>query len=218
MNISTTSAPARTDSYGTTRATVAPITEAGVRKLALGLTAGAATWSAASYVYGFNPSTEAGVMITDLAALAFQLGVLGLVQLQLRTRATGLTRKAVTMLKVERVLLVLAMVWSLVHGLVPAARDDLWLAVLDVTWPLSMLGMFVIGIKIALAGRWRGPARFYPLVAESWAVVTIPVMGALGATAGDLVGATHLLVGYATLGLLVAARPHLVMDQGTARG
>ena len=143
--------------------------------------------------------------------------MLSLVQLQLRTRATGVSRKAVAMLKVERVLLALAMAWSLVHGLVPSARDEVWLAVLDVFWPLSMLGMFVIGIKVAVAGRWRGAARLWPLVAESWAVVCIPVMGIFGQGIGDVVGATHLLVGYATLGLVIAARPALVMPEPGAR-
>jgi hypothetical protein len=78
------------------------------------------------------------------------------------------------------------------------------------TTTLSMLGMFVIGVKIAVTGRWRGAARFWPLVAESRAVVSIPAMGISGSDVGDLVGAGHLLVGYVTLGLVIAARPHLV--------
>ena len=80
------------------------------------------------------------------------------------------------MLRVEQVLLSLAMVWSLANGLVPSARDDAWLAALDLFWPLSMLGMFVIAIKIAAAGRWRGLARWWPLVAESWVIVSVPAM------------------------------------------
>jgi hypothetical protein len=107
-------------------------------------------------------------------------------------------------------LLGIAMFWSLVHGLVPALRDDLWLAVLDVFWPLSMVGMFVIAIKIALAGRWRGLARWWPLVAESWAVVCVPTMAIAGDPIGRYVGASHLIVGYAALGLLLMARPQLV--------
>jgi hypothetical protein len=78
--------------------------------------------------------------------------------------------------------------------------------VLDLFWPLSMLGMFLIGIRIAIAGRWRGPSRFWPTVAESWAVVTIPVMGALGADAARVVGSLHLVIGYAVLGLIVARK------------
>ena len=106
------------------------------------------------------------------------------------------------------------MVWSLVHGLVPSVRDDAWLVALDVFWPLSMLGMFAIGVKIAFTGRWRGLARgstrWSPRAGRScrsrpWA--------SSEPTVGHVVGATHLLVGYAALGLIIAARPHLVVPR-----
>jgi len=51
---------------------------------------------------------------------------------------------------------------------------------LDLFWPISMLGMFLIGIRIAVAGRWKGVSRFYPIVAESWAVVTVPSLAVFG--------------------------------------
>jgi hypothetical protein len=70
--------------------------------------------------------------------------------------------------------------------------------------------MFVIGIKIAIAGRWSGIARVWPLVAETWAVVTVPVYVTIGGTIANVVGGTHLLLGYTVLGLLLVARPHLV--------
>jgi hypothetical protein len=213
MNVSVTSAPARTDVAGGAATSDQALPLQAVRRHGLGLAAGAAVYSGASFVYGFNPDSSFGVSITDLAGFTFQLGVLSLVQLQLRTRATGLSRAAIGFLKVERVLLGLAMLWSLLHAFFPAARDDAWLVALDVFWPLSMLGMFAIGIKIAFTGRWRGIARFYPLAAESWAVVSIPAMVIFGAAVGDVVGATHMLVGYAGLGLLIALRPHLVVAQ-----
>jgi hypothetical protein len=211
MNVSITSAPARTDVAPAAAASGQSLPLEAVRRHGLALAAGAGVYSGASFVYGFNPDSSFGVSVTDLAGFSFQLGVLFLVQLQLRTKATGLSRKALGFLKVERVLLGLAMLWSLLHAFFPAARDDAWLVALDVFWPLSMLGMFAIGIKIAFTGRWRGIARFYPMVAESWAVVSIPAMGIFGAAVGDVVGATHMLVGYAALGLLIALRPHLVV-------
>jgi hypothetical protein len=113
------------------------------------------------------------------------------------------------MLRTEYVLLSLATLWTVLHAALPWARDDAWLAVLDLFWPLSMLGMFIIGVKIAFAGRWRGAARSWPLVAESWAVVSVPAFGIFGAAVGQYVGASHLLIGYVTLGLIIAARPHL---------
>ena len=54
-------------------------------------------------------------------------------------------------------------------------QETAWFLALDVFWPLSMLGMAAIGIRIAIAGRWTGAARFWPLVAESWAPVCVPV-------------------------------------------
>jgi hypothetical protein len=141
--------------------------------------------------------------------LPFQISLFALVTTQLRTAATGTSRIARGMLRAEYGLLTLATLWTVLHGLVPSFRDDTWLAVLDAFWPLSMLGMFAIGVKIAVTGRWKGKARVWPLIAESWAVVTVPAYGILGATAGQYVGATHALVGYAALGLVLALRPHL---------
>ena len=130
--------------------------------------------------------------------------------MQARALAPGTGRFARRMVPVERVVLALAMVWSAVHGLVPAWRDAPWLAVLDVCWPLSMLGRFVIGVEVAVAGRWRGVARVWPLVAESWAVVTVPTFVLAGEAFANIVGGMHLLLGYVTLGLILVARPHLV--------
>jgi hypothetical protein len=77
---------------------------------------------------------------------------------------------------------------------------------LDLCWPLSMLGMFLIGVRIAVAGRWTGLSRWWPMVAESWAVVTVPALGIGGPGVARVVGALHLLVGYAVLGLVVARK------------
>ncbi|WP_061291088.1 hypothetical protein [Herbidospora cretacea] len=194
-------------------APAATLSDTTIRRLALGLSTGALLWSALSFAYGFQPATDLGWLLTDLGGLAFQTGLMCLLALMIRTRATGTSRTARIMLQVERVLLVPAMVWSLLHAVLPGQREADWLAVLDVFWPLSMLGMFVIGVKVAFAGRWRGLARVWPVVAESWAVVSIPSMGLLGPEAGSLVGAAHLLVGYATLGLIIAFRPELVRTE-----
>lgn len=205
MTVTTHPALARTDESDAT----VSISTTGVRRLGLGLTAGALAWAGAMFPLGSNPESSAGIAITDLTGLAFQLGVFALLTVQLKTRATGTSRAAVAMLKVEYVLLALASVWSLLHGAVPAWRDATWLAVLDVFWPLSMLGMFIIGIKIAFAGRWQGVARVWPLVAETWAVVTVPCFILLGESVSNIVGPTHLVIGYAALGAILAARPQL---------
>ncbi|HEY5978107.1 MAG TPA: hypothetical protein VIT41_00605 [Microlunatus sp.] len=55
----------------------------------------------------------------------------------------------------------------------------------------------------------RGPEpvrRFWPVVAESWALVVILSMMILGPSAGAVVAPLHLLVGYTVLGVLVATK------------
>ncbi|MEO3814216.1 hypothetical protein ABGB17_34900 [Sphaerisporangium sp. B11E5] len=210
-HVSTTPATARTDLPAREPAHGRPsLTPGTVRGLGLTLTAGTLIWAASIFMLGVaGDGTEE--RIGDLAGLAFQIGVLALLTVQIRTRATGTSRAARAMLKVELVLLGLASVWSLLHGVLPdPAQDSLALAILDLFWPLSMLGMLVIGIKLAFAARWRGALRWWPLVAESWAVITIPASMIAGEDAATWVGGGHLLVGYATLGVLLALRPELV--------
>ena len=177
------------------------------------MAAGAATWAATVFTVGTNPESSLAITIGDLGGLFFQVGVMGLIGAMALTGGAGTTRTARVMLRVERVLLALAMAWSLVHALVPAWRDATWLAVLDVFWPLSMLGMFVLGIKILVAGRWRGVARVWPLVAESWAVVTVPTFVLVGEPVSNWVGGIHLLIGYTVLGLILARRTELVLPR-----
>jgi hypothetical protein len=214
--VTTTPAAARTD---TLAASARPVPVSGserqARRTGLAVLGGSLVWAATMVTVGNNPESSIGISINDFGGLLFQGGLFALVGLQLATRATGTSRLAVGMLRVERVLLSLAMLWTVLHGAVPAFRDDVWLAVLDAFWPLSMLGMAIIGVKIAFAGRWRGLARIWPVVAESWAPVVIPAFAVLGAgRASDFVGAGHLLIGYCTLGLILALRPHLT---GAAR-
>lgn len=218
--LSTTPAPARTDARTDAPSEARVVTRqaldpaAGVdtrtiRRLGLALTAGTLAWSASMFVFG--PNAEGlGARVGDLTGFLFQLGVFALLTAMLRTGATGLTKKARAMIRVEYVLLGLASLWSLIHGLAPAnVGSSIPVMVLDVFWPLSMLGMFVIGIKVAFAGRWQGVLRWYPLVAETWAVVTVPTFAIFGDGIARWVGATHLLIGYAALGLLLARRPDL---------
>ena len=88
------------------------------------------------------------------------------------------------------------MFW-LVHGSV------VWM-IFDICWPLSMLGMLIIGIRVAIADRWTGALRWQTLFAQSWLVWALP----LGAIPGvGLWGAVvQTILGYGGLGLLLARR------------
>jgi hypothetical protein len=207
--MTTTPARARTDVTPTLGAATG-LAEGTIRRLGLGLTAGTLAWAAS--IFAFSTVNE-GVpeRIGDLTGLAFQLGVFCLLAVQFRTRATGPSR---VLLKVEAVILGIASVWSLLHGALPSNLQDAgWLVPMDICWPLSMLGMMVIAIKIAVAGRWRGALRWWPVVAESWAIITVPSAILIGDSVARWVGGFHLLIGYATLGILLARHPRLVLPQ-----
>jgi hypothetical protein len=208
MSISTTPAPARTDVAATGGAGTA-VPARLVRRAGVAVAAGAGAWAVANAALGTTP--DAGTwqaVVVNLAAVAFQVGLMFLVTVQMRTGAIGTGRLARTLLHVEHVLLGLATVSSLMWALTPGLYDTPAFLIIDLFWPLSMLGMAAIGVRIAIAGRWTGLARFWPLGAESWAPVVIP-LAAVFAGAASYVAAGHLLIGYAALGLVLALRPEL---------
>ena len=211
MSLSTTPAPARTDARQATPtapAHAAPASTRSVRRAGIAVAGGTAAWAAGILVFGLNPAEGWQRLTYDLSSLLFQLGLVALVSVQLRTGATGTGRLARGFLHAEHVLLGLAIVATVSWALVPSQRETALFLALDAFWPLSMLGMAAIGVQIAIAGRWQGLARFWPLGAESWAPVVIPA-SAVFAGAASVVGAAHLLVGYAILGVILARRPEL---------
>jgi hypothetical protein len=111
-------------------------------------------------------------------------------------------------LRAEAVAVSLAIGSTASDGLGLTDFDQVQYIVLDAFWPLSMLGMFLIGIRIAVAGRWTGATRLWPMVAESWAVVVIPTMGIFGDAVAHVVAVVHLVIGYGVLGVLVSRKTH----------
>ena len=217
MNRTTVSpAPARTD-VASPALTSSSSSDAAlartVQRRGYGMAAGAAIWASSIFAVGSDPTSSAASRSPTSRRCRSSSASWACSAAMALTGATGTTRAARFMIRVERVLLGLATLWTVIHGCFPALRDAGWLAVLDVFWPLSMLGMFVIGIKVAVAGRWRGVARIWPMVAESWAVVTIPTFVILGEPFSNWVGGGHLLVGYGILGLIVARRTALVLPR-----
>ncbi|MGY1622827.1 hypothetical protein ACI789_11580 [Geodermatophilus sp. SYSU D00965] len=211
MSLSTTPASARTDlaaASSTPSGTRPAATTRFARATGVAVATGSAAWAAGLLVFGPNPDPGWGDTVYNLTSLLFQLGLVALVTLQLRTGATGTGRLARFFLHVEHVLLALAIVSTLTWIFLRQYDGATWFLLLDAFWPLSMLGMAAIGVRIAIAGRWRGAARFWPLVAESWAPVVVPLNAIVPAAAG-LAGAAHLMVGYVALGLILARRPEL---------
>ncbi len=212
MTLSTTPVPARTDAPRTVGGAPQRISPRAVRGAGLAVAAGSSAWAGGILAFGLGDTEGAGLVVYGISGLLFQFGLVALVAVQLRTGATGTGRLARGFLHAEHVMLGLAILSSLQTIVVPAWDDHPAALALDAFWPLSMLGMFAIGIRIAVAGRWRGAARFWPLGAESWAPVCIPVAGALPDVA-PYVAAGHLLAGYAMLGVVLALRPELTLPR-----
>jgi hypothetical protein len=209
MSLRTNPSPARTDVPSTeaTRRPTAPtqVVRAGGGAMAVG----AASWAIGTLVYDLDPVTDDYSWVYKLSSLVFQLGLVALVAVQLRTGATGTGRLARGFLHAEHVLLGLAIASSLQWLLVPGLSENAFFLALDLFWPLSMIGMAVIGIRIAVAGRWRGAARVWPAIAETWALVMFPAMALLSEEATTFVSAGHLFAGYTMLGIVLAVRPDL---------
>jgi hypothetical protein len=171
------------------------------------LTVGALAWASMITVFGMDRLDDTAARIGhNSGALLFQIGVLALVRVLWRTEALGTGRLARLALRVETGALALAVLSTLSDLVGLTNLDNPASLALDFFWPISMAGMFLIGIRIAVAGRWKGLSRFYPMVAESWAVVTVPTMGIFGPGAARWVAVAHLLVGYAVLGRVVARK------------
>lgn len=188
--------------------TVAPAPTRGrVRAAGVTLALGTLAWAGSIPLVG-----PAAGQVTVFVCLLFQVGLWALLAVMWRTWATGTPRAARGLLVVEAVLLGLATVSSVVALSSETIAATTPFAIFDMAWPLSMLGMAVIGVKIAITGRWRGVLRWWPLVAESWVLVVLP-LSALGETVSAWACGLHLLVGYTTLGVLLLLRPDLVLDR-----
>jgi hypothetical protein len=208
MSVTQTAAPARSDlrGGGPTAAT-GQVDVHPYRLHGSVLTAGAVAWSIAIAAFGADPGQGTVPLVGfAIGSGLFQVGVMFLLRVLWRTQALGTGRLARGVLRAEAVVLALAMASTTVDALRLSNLDQTGWLMLDLCWPLSMLGMFLIGVRIAVAGRWTGLSRWWPMVAESWAVVTVPALGIGGPGVARVVGALHLLVGYAVLGLVVARK------------
>ena len=171
------------------------------------LSVGALMWATAIAFYGNDPSDSAvGAMVFGIGSGAFQIGLLFLLRVLRRTDALGTGKVARRVLVVENVFVCLAIASTIADAVrISDLSQPGWL-LLDAFWPISMMGMFGLAIRIAIAGRWKGVSRFWPLVAESWAVCVIPTMNIFGPQVAGIVAVIHLLIGYCTLGQIVARK------------
>lgn len=206
MTVSQTPAPARSDLALPAPSVDEPATAHPFHPHGLLLSGGALAWAVGMVLFGLDPQTPAGEAGYSATSGLFQLGLLALLRVLWRTNALGTGRIAKAAIMVETALVTLAIGSTVADGIGVSDLSQPGWALLDACWPLSMLGMAIIGVRIAVAGRWHGVRRFWPVVAESWAPVTIGSLMIFGPSVAAVVGPLHLLVGYLVLGLLVTTK------------
>ncbi|UVF80522.1 hypothetical protein [Gordonia mangrovi] len=171
------------------------------RTVGIALACSAPIWAISVAAFGDHEGFGAASMFAGVAALAFQLSVLGLLSVQMRTQAMGEGRVAEAGYRAEFLLIGGALVSTILDMFWLIHESVVWM-IFDICWPLSMLGMAIIGIRVAIAGRWTGGLRWQALFAQSWLVWALP----LGAIPGvGLWGAVaQTILGYGGLGVLLA--------------
>ena len=204
MTIEQTPAPARSDVRRIPGESTAPTRPFKARGMLL--TAGAVAWGLDSLIFGTDPSGSFEEALSSITSGTFQLGLLGLLSVLFATNALGAGRIARSAIRLEVGILVLAIGSTIADGTGVSDLDRVGWILLDLCWPLSMLGMSLIGIRVAVAGRWQGKARFWPLVAESWGPIVVPTFGIFGGAVAGVVSFVHLCVGYGVLGQIVARK------------
>ncbi|WP_157431072.1 hypothetical protein [Actinomadura macra] len=168
------------------------------------LAAGTLAWVAGLAVAADRVKDEI-VPVEIVGSMLFLLGVFPLVALVLATRGTG-ERKGRAIPAVEMALLVPAMAWCPI-ALVYREDPPAWTIPLDLCWPLSMLGMLVLGVAVVRTGRYRGFLRWQFLLCGLWLVAALPAQALLGDTGGTIAGGAWLALTYGVLGVRLAASP-----------
>lgn len=204
MTLEQTPAPARSDVRRPTATATGPARPFRVHGTVL--TVGAVSWAVTQILWGIDPHGAREEAVYSLTSGIFQVGLLCLLRVLWRTQALGEGRLARFFIRLVFGMVVLAIGSTIADGLSVSNLDQTGWLLLDMFWPLSMLGMFGIGIRIAIAGRWSGASRFWPMVAESWGVVCVPTMGIFGEDVATVVSFFHLCLGYGVLGQIVARK------------
>ena len=153
---------------------------------------------------GTDPSATRDEVALLHCSGTFQVGLLGLLRVLYATKALGDGTPRQVLHRFEAVLLAFAIASTVADGIGverprPGRLGDArcLLAAVDARHVL-------LGIRIAIAGRWHGYSRFWPMLAESWAVV-VPTFALRQHRAG-VVSFVHLCVGYGVLGQIVARK------------
>lgn len=172
------------------------------------VTAGTTAWITSLIIAG-NGIRDKIVPIEVWGSMAFLFGALFLVALVLSTNATG-RGKGRYIAIVEMALFVPALIWCPLEVAYDGDTPG-WVIPFDMCWPLSMLGMLVLGIAVAKVGRYRGLLRWQLLLCGLWLPVAGVGQAVIGDDGGSVPGTVWLGLSYGVLGLRLAFTPRIVL-------
>lgn len=116
--------------------------------------------------------------------------------------AAGRRLPAKILLGIQMVTVTLASLFQVFEFLSPGNTSVLY-TITDISWPLSMLLLFVTSITIAIVGVFRGWQRFAPLVAGLWLPLGIVTQSLFSEVGGGIFSGVHSMIGWFPLGLVV---------------
>ncbi|MFI6482385.1 hypothetical protein ACIBH1_30945 [Nonomuraea sp. NPDC050663] len=180
------------------------------------LALGATAWGVATIIVG----EDVLLGIQTLDTITGMMYVTGLWAFVWRVYAAGATGTRIGRIVPLGLLVLLPgafLVNALSFGYVTYDDFPMWLLILDACWPLSQLGTLVLGIAIAVTGRFQGMLRWLPLVAGMWFPVTMLTTIVAGATASTYVSAAWLIGTYAVIGVRLALSTPTQQDLNTGR-
>jgi hypothetical protein len=148
----------------------------------------------AMFVEGLLSPAEPNPVTIGIASIIFMFGWLctNVAMQQMQAIGTGLAAKIV--LRVQMVGIILAMSFGFFEATALLPEDNLIFIITDLSWPLSMLFLIVVGIMAIRANRWAGWQRFVPLFCALWLPVAIFIGS--GAASNPALEVASMLVGF----------------------
>ncbi|MGV3618763.1 MAG: hypothetical protein ACO1SV_25855 [Fimbriimonas sp.] len=153
--------------------------------------------------FGMLASQAGQVQLGEGLMLIFLLGWMGGMVALGRSGALGTGRFAKAGFAIHLAFLFSATIWQLTQAIHPGMGEGTFaFAVGNMSWPIAVNGMTLIGIGVIAAHRWQGWTRFTPLACGLCFPLGMAAQEFLGSTWGMLFGA---LTAYAWSGFSLSA-------------
>jgi hypothetical protein len=134
--------------------------------------------------------------------LVFTMGWLSNIAGLLALGAAGRRLPARILLGIQMVTVTFASIFQIFEFVSPGNSSVLY-TITDISWPLSMLLLFITSIVIVFARVFEGRLRFLPLVAGIWLPLGIVSQMALGEVGGGIFAGVHSMIGWFLLGYVI---------------